>query len=281
MHGALALRFERQQNNTHTVVRFLKQEPPWKVVRAFPTETGASLVHLNNVSGGVLGGDWLDLQIQLAPGAIAQVTSTGATRVYRTRPGLPTAGCCIAISLAENSLLEFLPDALIPFADSSFDQRTSIHLAAGAALFWWEVIAPGREAAGEVFQYRSLRLQSELCAQGVPFAMERFQLEPARRALDSLARLGRDRYFATFFICKVGESAEHWRGLEQKLAVIASRLMRPDEVRWGVSALARHGIVVRGIGRGSRSVWPGLHEFWRAAKLALLGQEAVLPRKMY
>lgn len=281
MRGRLALRFEKQPDSLHTVVRLLEQEPPWKVVRAFPNKTGASLVHLNNVSGGILGGDRLELQIQLAPAAIAQITSTGATRVYRPRAGVPPAGCCTQISLAENSLLEFLPDALIPFADSSFDQCTSIRLGTGAALFWWEVIAPGREAAGEIFQYRSLRLQSRLTAEGVPFALERFQLEPARRPLESLARLGSDRYLATFFICRVGESIERWRGLEQELGGLTLRLTEPDQVRWGVSALARHGIVVRGMSRGSPPIWRGLHEFWRASKMALLSQEAVLPRKIH
>lgn len=281
MHGRLSIRFERHRSAPCTVVRFLQQEPPWRVVRGFPIEGGGSLVHLNNISGGILGGDRLELQIQLLPGARAQVTSTGATRIYRLRPGQPAAVCSTGIRLGEDSLLEFLPDAVIPFADSSFEQRTSVNLAAGATLFWWEVIAPGREAAGEIFQYRSLRLESEICAQGVPLAMERFQLEPARRRLDSLARLACHRYLTTFFICKAGHPVEPWRTLEQELAGIASRLTRPHEVRWGVSALARHGIVIRGMSRGARSAWPGLDEFWRAAKRRLLGEEAVWPRKIY
>ena len=280
MRARLAFSVEKQKNAEGTVLRLLDQEPPWKVVRGFTSESGASLIHLNNVSGGVLGGDQLDLQVQVGPGASAQITSTGATRVYRSRDGSP-ARSCTQVSLAENSLLELLPDALIPYADSSFDQRTCIHLGAGASLFWWEVIAPGREAAGEVFQYRSLRLETRLCAEGVPLALERFHLEPMRRPLASAARLGSHRYLATFFICRVGEDADRWRAIEHELAVIASRLSQPGDALWGVTTLARNGIVVRGLTRGSRAVWPGLYEFWRAAKFELLGQEAVLPRKIY
>src|SRR5271157_236427 len=281
MHGRLSLCFERPQNGSSAALRFLVQEPPWRVVRAFPTEAGASLIHLNNISGGILGGDRLELQIELSAGVAAQITSTGATRIYRSRPGQGAAVCSTTISLGKNSLLEFLPDALIPYAGSSFEQHTSIDLAPGATLFWWEVVAPGRAAAGEVFRYRGLRLQSEICAQGLPFAMEHFHLEPGQRPLDSPARLAGDRYLTTFFICKVGPPAGEWRGLEQELAEIAARLTRPGEIRWGASALARHGIIVRGLSRESRWTWPGLYEFWRAAKWRLLGQQAVLPRKVY
>ena len=281
MNGRLSLRFERTQDCSCTIVRLLEQQPPWRVVRGFRTEAGASLVHLNNISGGILAGDRLDLQIQLSAGASAQVTTAGATRVYRGRPGLGAAVSSTAISLAENSLLEFLPDPLIPFADSWFEQRTSIHLAGGASLFWWEVIAPGRDAAGEVHKYRCLRLSSEIFAEGQPIAMERIQLDPALRPLESAARLGRYRYLVTFFICKVGHSSRYWRELEQELAGIVSRLTQPDEVRWAVSTLTRHGIIIRGMCREGRSAWPALHEFWRVAKHHLVGQAAVLPRKIY
>jgi len=281
MHGRLSLRFERAQNGSSAALRFLTQEPPWRVVRAFSTEAGASLVHLNNVSGGILGGDRIELQIEVSAGVAAQITSTGATRIYRSRPGQEAAVCSTTISLGENSLLEFLPDALIPYAGSRFEQHTSIDLADGATLFWWEVIAPGRAAAGEVFRYRGLRLQSEICAQDLPIAKERFQLEPGLRPLDSPGRLAGDRYLITFFICQVGPSAAEWRRLEQELAQIAGRLTRSGEVRWGASTLVRHGIIVRGLSRESRWAWPGLYEFWSAAKWRLLGQAAVLPRKVH
>ena len=79
----LSLRFEKGQ------MRVERQDPPWKVVRAFPQEGGMVLVHLHNVSGGVLAGDRLGLKIEVAAGASAQITTTGATRLYRHRAGAP------------------------------------------------------------------------------------------------------------------------------------------------------------------------------------------------
>ena len=76
---------------TRTRLRHSVQIPPLRVVRPFDLPRGGALVHLHNVSGGVLGGDRLDNEICLEEGARVQVTTTGSTRIYRHRTGGPTA----------------------------------------------------------------------------------------------------------------------------------------------------------------------------------------------
>ena len=118
--------------NQRTRMRVDAQEPPWKVIRAFEQPDGGALVHLHNVSGGILAGDRLSLQIAVGAGAVAQVTSTGATRLYRHRSGSPDSEQHVSISVGEGAVLEYLPDALIPFAGSRHVQRTTATLADGA-----------------------------------------------------------------------------------------------------------------------------------------------------
>ena len=50
-----------------------------------------AVVPLHNVSGGVLAGDSLRLSIDAGSSTLVQVTSVGATRVYRHRAGRRTA----------------------------------------------------------------------------------------------------------------------------------------------------------------------------------------------
>ena len=50
---------------------------------------------------------------------------------------------------------------------------------------------------------------------------------------------------------------------------------------WGLTRLPAHGLVVRALSQNSRDIARGLVEFWRVAKRALYGQEAVVPRKIY
>jgi urease accessory protein len=185
------------------------------------------------------------------------------------------------IQVGEGALLEYLPDALIPFAGSRYRQQSRIELAAGAGLFWWEMVAPGRAARGEFFEYEQLHLALHLSAQGKPLAIERMKLEPQCRRLSSLARLGPYHYFCSFYICRVGLEVALWSSLERELSIVAQGLSRPAEICWGVSTLVAHGLVIRALGCQGREIVSGLQTFWQAAKLALYGREAIPPRKVY
>src|ERR1700730_10215127 len=68
-----------------TILRVPQQQPPWRVVRGFRAPSGETLAHVHNLSGGILDTDSLEWQVDVGPCAQAQVTSTGATRVYRSR----------------------------------------------------------------------------------------------------------------------------------------------------------------------------------------------------
>src|SRR5579862_1865068 len=68
-----------------TILRVKQQQPPWRVIRGFPAPSGETLAHVHNLSGGILASDELNIQLDLEAGAQAQVTSTGATRIYRSR----------------------------------------------------------------------------------------------------------------------------------------------------------------------------------------------------
>lgn len=279
--GRLCLHFVCDEQRQQTRLARNEQQPPLRVIRAFPLAHGAALVHLHNISGGVLGGDTLELAVDVGPQASVQLTSTSATRIYRSRPNTPVATQNSTISVQEGGLLEYLPDPLIPFAGARYQQRTHIDLAAGAGLFWWETIAPGRTARDELFAYDLLRIDTRITAQGRPLAIERTILQPQRRALSTLARLGPYRYISTFYICRVGLEAARWTKLERALQETAQRLTLPGETLWGVSTLVAHGLLVRTLSRQGHDIPAGLLTFWREAKQALYDQEAIPPRKVY
>ena len=279
--GLLRLRFERAAGAPRTILNTCEQRPPLQVVRAFPSGEGAALAHLHNLSGGVLGGDLLELSVEVSDGACAQLTSTGATRLYRCRPGARAAVQRQCFRVGHGALLEYLPDELIPFAGALYRQETVIELSDGAGLFWWEVVAPGRTARGELFEYDSLLFKLDLTARGLPLVRERVALDPARRPLQSTARLGPYLYFATFYVCRVGVPEPRWLELEAELAELARSLSSNGSILWGVSTLPAHGLVVRALSVKGRDIPRGLLDFWRASKSALYGEAIVPPRKVY
>ena len=258
-----------------------EQRPPLQVVRSFPTGESATLAHLHNLSGGVLGGDSLELSVEVGDGASAQLTSTGATRLYRCRPDAPAALQRQRFVIGRGALLEHLPDELIPFAGARYRQETVIELSDGAGLFHWEAVAPGRAARGELFEYDSLHFRLDLRVDSLPLARERVALDPLLRPLQTPLRLGPYLYFATFYVCRVGVPASRWLEVESELAEVARTLSTPGSVLWGVSTLSAHGLVVKALSVKGRDITRGLFDFWRASKWALYGEAAVPPRKVY
>jgi len=278
--AALSLDFRRDEESSRTLLAASVQEPPLRVVRAFDMEDGAALAHLHNVSGGLLGGDRLSLNVKVGAGARAQVTTTGATRIYRRRNDDGATTQLNRIEVGENALLEYVPDSIIPFAGSRFSQDTTICLSAGAGLFWWEILAPGREAKGERFEYEFVEMKTNLWVGGRRAAAERIRIEPQFRDIRALGRLGDYAFWATLYICREGIDARVWMEMEETLRAKFSEFAKPGASLWGVSTLARGGLVVRGLTHHGRDMVAGLHSLWRAGKKLLYGCEPILPRKV-
>jgi urease accessory protein len=278
--ASLQLGFSHDPFTGRTILADSHQCPPLKVVRAFHLEDGSALAHLHNVSGGVLGGDRLAMSVHVASGAKVQLTTTGATRIYRPRENATFASQQNEITVAENGFLEYVADPIIPFAGARYSQRTRIHLSNGAGLFWWEILAPGREARREIFEYEWVEMRTDVLAMGWPIASERIRLEPCRRNVSELARLGPYRYWASFYICRVGVSSKVWLAAEQHLREKADGLRVSGELLIGISTLVAHGLAVRILARHGRGVLPPLYAMWNAAKHFVYGSEAVPPRKV-
>jgi urease accessory protein len=280
LQASLSLDFARDEFTGNTVLATSRQEPPLKVVRAFNMQGGAALAHLHNVSGGLLGGDHLALKVSVGARAVVQLTTTGATRIYRPRSEALPATQANEFMVNEDALLEYVPDAIIPYGGARFSQTTTIYLVQGAGIFWWEILAPGREARGESFAYDSVELKTDVVALGQPIASERVRIEPRKHSMQSFGRLGPYRTWATFCIARVGPSAAEWLAIEHLLREQVRPLSKHGEALWAISTLPAHGLMVRCVAVHGRHVLPGLQNLWQAAKQRLYGRDAVPPRKV-
>ncbi|HEX5430465.1 MAG TPA: urease accessory protein UreD [Bryobacteraceae bacterium] len=236
---------------------------------------------MHNVSGGVLSGDRLALEIEVAAGAAAQVTTTGATRLYRHRAGAADSEQQTRFSVGDGALLEYLPDAVIPYSMSRHVQNTAISLGRGAALLSWEILAPGRLAAGERFAFERLQIETGICAGRRQVLRESFLLEPGRKDMAAPARMAGYSHCATFCAIQEGRPPAFWRTLEDSLSEIAAQRTSREEATWGASTLASDGVIVRGLSRSGRFLQDTLIAFWRTARMAITGEEATPPRKVY
>ena len=81
-----------------------------------------------------------------------------------------------------------------------YRQSSHIEMERGASLLWMESFAPGRTAHGEVFEFREMRLETDIWFNGRHLVRERYRIYGAHPAVCALRRKFPSAYYATI-IC--------------------------------------------------------------------------------
>lgn len=123
---------------------------PLRILQSLYPE-GDTVCHnvLVHPPGGLVGGDTLDLNIQVSNGAHGLLTTPGATRFYRSDGELAVQRT--QITLAENARFEWLPMEAICYSGCLAENRLSMSLANGAEILGWDITALGLPAADKPF----------------------------------------------------------------------------------------------------------------------------------
>jgi len=170
-------------------------------------DQGCLVQSIVNPTAGFFDGDRLEMNVEVASGAKLVLSTPSASRVYRTRSGA-AASCRQKFNVADNAMLEWIPEPFIPHAGARYVQRTEINLHAAASLLYFDWIAPGRVAMGEVFSYEHLRWELDLTLDEKLVARERYDLRPGDHSLEAL----RARFPAAHYISvhAAGTMAADW-----------------------------------------------------------------------
>lgn len=146
VHGIADLGFDRRDGASALI--HLYQRSPLRVLFPRPVEADVPLAALVVTSGGLVGGDRLDVSVRVGARAAAVVTGQAAEKVYRSLG----ESCRLDVRLAVESegCLEWLPQETILFEGARLNRRTRLDIAAGARVMAGEVVVFGRAARREV-----------------------------------------------------------------------------------------------------------------------------------
>jgi urease accessory protein len=146
---SLDYRADHHQGRARTVA-FDRHEGPLRILASLypeaPTVCHNVLVH---PPGGIVGGDTLAIELNLAPQTHALLTTPGATRFYRSA-GEPATQALTA-RVAEGARLEWLPLETIAHSGCIAENRVHVELSAGAEMIGWDLLALGLPASNEAF----------------------------------------------------------------------------------------------------------------------------------
>ena len=182
--GILQLGFDRNRGRTELVQHY--QKTPLQIMHPLyfaPLRPDMPYTYLMSAGGGILQGDRLRTDLRFGPGTSAHVTSQAHTRVYRMEHGYATS--LMNITVDADAYVEYLPEPVVPFAQSRFYQQTTVVLDPGATLLLGETVYAGRLARGERHQYEVYASDLEVRRpDGALVALDRVRLSPSAGAAE-------------------------------------------------------------------------------------------------
>ena len=119
---------------------------------------------LTNTSGGVVGGDALNLEARAGENSQLLVIGQAAEKIYRSAGA--TARLEISLAAERGAWLEWLPQETILFDGARLARRTSISVHASARLMSGEILVLGRKAHGESVSQGLIRDTVEVTRDG-------------------------------------------------------------------------------------------------------------------
>ncbi|WP_136682274.1 urease accessory protein UreD [Falsirhodobacter xinxiangensis] len=165
-----------------------------------PRGVGTPEVVFLNTSGGLTGGDRLDLSLALDDGCQAVATTQTAERAYDS--GGSEAVVTIRHSVGQGGWLDWLPQETILYDGSSVTRSTEIALTGRAGCLLLEMVVLGRAAMGETVGRLAFTDRRSVLRDGVPVLTDPLSFGDEASA----AVPGGARAFAT--LAMVGPGAE-------------------------------------------------------------------------
>ncbi|AEG94384.1 urease accessory protein UreD [Ramlibacter tataouinensis] len=272
MTWAARLRLDLQRSGPRTTVRFAHEGPLRMLQSLYPEGPAIAHTVLVHPPGGLVGGDEIDLQVHLGPGAQGLVTTAGASRFYRSDGAV--AAQRTRLVLEADARMEWLPLEALCYSGCHADNHLRMELAPGAEVMGWDIVALGLPAAGRPFEQGWLRQHLEVAGGW----LERGTLDAAdRRLLDGPLGLAGRRCLATLFLAGGSgfDRDRRERALGLAREVIDGHALRDSA---GATLPDRATVVVRVLAplvEPARQLLQAVRDAWRPA---LWGQAASQPR---
>ncbi|WP_462321208.1 urease accessory protein UreD [Halochromatium sp.] len=291
----IALAFEPR--GERTVLARKQQHGPLTVQRAFYPEGAPCHLYVLHPPGGVVGGDRLEIETQVAPGAHALLTAPGAAKLYRSAGAMAQQRQHFEVQ--DGGVFEWLPQESILFPGARIDLQTQVALHGRARFIGWEILSLGRPAISERFDRGRARVGLRIERDGKPLLSECLRLEPANPAQGGLnGPSGLRGLPITATLIATGATAAD---LEAARAVVSAQYpaLRPDRdpdrvftqpgLELGLEPNLEPGLelgltllddllVARALATKVEPVMLQFRALWRCLRPRLLGLQASAPR---
>jgi urease accessory protein len=255
-----------------SVVGRLYQQAPLRALFPRPEQGEALTAVLVNSSGGIIGGDRLEVTLEATEGSSLLVTGQAAEKVYRSSG--PVAEATTTLIAGPDSLIEFLPQGTIIYDGARFRRVTTIKASPGSRVMAGEVLSLGRVERGERFTTGLLHDEWRVRTDDRLIWADALHLSDADEAgittaLNSAAGFAGSPAYATFLY--VAPDVKEQLKLTRQLLGET-----PESVRAGVTSF--DGLLVaRWLGANPAEVRGAFGWFWARFRAGAIGKAERLP----
>ena len=263
--ATLALGFGRDGDST----RLLRREHfgPLRVQKALYPE-GPSVAHaiIIHPPGGVVGGDELQISVAVDAGASAVVSTPGAAKWYRANGQVSRQR--LALSVAADAALEWLPQETIFFNDTDVLLDTTVDLQGNARYLGCDILCFGRTASGERFEQGRVRQRLRILRDGAPLWLEQGRLIGGSAQMHSALGLAGHTVCANLVAVGVPTSPALMQALRERCTAIAD-----GRGQFGATQM-KSVLLVRYLGDSSEVARHLMLAAWQVLRPVLLARDA-------
>ena len=246
---------------------------PLRVLQSLYPE-GPAVCHnvLVHPPGGIVGGDTLNIDVQVDANAHALITTPGATRFYKSlgEPGTQQA----SVQLHSGARLEWLPLETLCYNGCNALNSAVFDVAPGAEMIGWDITALGLPDAGLPFEVGSLQQHIEVKGAW----LERALIDAAdTRLLHSPLGLAGHLCMGTLFFA-TGQPIDRQR--RDKLIEVLHQALLGDAlaVTTGITSPNPQVIAVRTLAHRTEPAMLTLRKAWLVIRQTAWSMPAQMPR---
>lgn len=208
----------------------------------FPRRQDAVEAIVINTSGGLTGGDRLDVNACAGAGSALTLTTQAAERAYRASDD--TARVVTRLTVEQGGILHWVPQELILFEGARLQRSLRVDLAKDARLLLVEPVIFGRSAMGERLRDVVFRDRIDVWRAGAPLFLDAVSLGGDLDSRLSRTCVGGGAGAMSSLVFVAPEADAHLEPLRRMMPATGGvSLLRPDML--AVRLLAKDGMDLR------------------------------------
>jgi len=258
------------------------RQGPLSIQKAFyPEGQECAHVYLLHPPAGIVSGDELNINIDIADKGHVLVTTPGANRFYRARED-HTIGDSKQVQnttlvLAKQTICENFPQETIVYEGADAFNTVDIHMEQSSVYLGWDIACLGLPSSGECFEKGQYTQLNRLFCDDKLIYHDRIEISPQNQLLHHITGLAGKTVFGTFLVYAPNllNALKHRKVLIEALRDIIDA----EQAQQKISITDINGLfVIRYLGEQAHECKNLYIKLWQHVRPLLIEKEGIEPR---